>query len=142
MGESAATAATWHLALSPVTSSPAIPIRINPTPTSLCTTARRDTIERVSLAADGTQSNGYSAYPSISADGRYVAFNSTASNLVPGDTNAQQDVFVYDRQTDSIQRVSLAADGTQGNVEFELFPAQRRRPLCGVQLHRQQPRPR
>ena len=46
-----------------------------------------DTIERVSLAADGTQGNGYVDWPSISADGRYVAFYSIASNLVPGDTN-------------------------------------------------------
>ena len=49
--------------------------------------ARRDTIERVSLAADGTQGNGSSTGSSISADGRYVAFHSFASNLVPGDTN-------------------------------------------------------
>ena len=46
-----------------------------------------DTIERVSLAADGTQGNDSSGSPSISADGRYVAFSSDASNLVPGDTN-------------------------------------------------------
>ena len=46
-----------------------------------------DTIERVSLAADGTQGNGIRLVASISADGRYVAFYSAASNLVPGDTN-------------------------------------------------------
>ena len=46
-----------------------------------------DTIERVSVASDGTQGNGDSTAPSISADGRYVAFQSVASNLVPGDTN-------------------------------------------------------
>ena len=73
------------------------------------------TIERVSVAADGTQGNGGSCQPSISADGRYVAFSSYASNLVPGDTNGISDVFVYDRQTDTIERVSVAADGTQGN---------------------------
>ena len=44
-----------------------------------------------------------------------MAFDSAASNLVPGDTNGMQDVFVYDRQTDTIERVSVAADGTQGN---------------------------
>jgi archaellum component FlaF (FlaF/FlaG flagellin family) len=74
-----------------------------------------DTIERVSLASDGTQGNGSSSYPSISDDGRYVAFGSSASNLVPGDTNGHWDVFVYDRQTDTIERVSLASDGTQAN---------------------------
>ena len=46
-----------------------------------------DTIERVSVASDGTEGNSASGSPSISADGRYVAFDSTASNLVPGDTN-------------------------------------------------------
>ncbi len=46
------------------------------------------TIERVSLAADGTQANNMSAGGSISADGRYVTFYSLASNLVPGDTNS------------------------------------------------------
>ena len=101
-----------------------------------------DTIERVSVAADGTQGNGYSITPSISADGRYVAFYSVASNLVPGDTNGTTDVFVYDRQTDTIERVSLASDGTQGNGSSTGRLDQRRRPLCGVLLCRQQPRPR
>jgi serine protease len=49
------------------------------------------------VASDGTQSNDESYYPSISADGRFVAFGSSASNLVPGDTNGQPDVFVHDR---------------------------------------------
>ena len=74
-----------------------------------------DTIERVSLAANGTQGDDVSSYPSISADGRYVAFQSAASNLVPGDTNGTSDTFVYDRQTETIERVSLAANGTQAN---------------------------
>jgi hypothetical protein len=72
-------------------------------------------IERVSLAADGTQGNASSDYTALSADGRYVAFFSNASNLVPGDTNGYGDIVVYDRQTDTIERVSVAADGTQGN---------------------------
>ena len=93
-----------------------------------------DTIERVSVAANGTQGNGHSTSPSISADGRYVAFYSNASNLVPGDTNGTSDVFVYDRQTDTIERVSLAADGTQGNGDSDCRLDQRRRPLCGVSL--------
>jgi Tol biopolymer transport system component len=74
-----------------------------------------NTTTRVSLATDGTQGNGASGWPSISADGRYVAFQSAASNLVPADTNWVSDVFVRDRQTDTTTRVSLAADGTQGN---------------------------
>jgi Tol biopolymer transport system component len=71
--------------------------------------------ERVSVASDGTESNGYSTYPSISAYGRYVAFSSEASNLVPGDTNDTWDIFVHDRQTGITTRVSVASDGTQGN---------------------------
>ncbi len=74
-----------------------------------------DTIECVSLTADGTTGNAYSSLASISADGRYVAFMSSASNLVPGDTNATTDIFVYDRQTHSIERVSVATNGTQAN---------------------------
>jgi Tol biopolymer transport system component len=67
------------------------------------------------VASDGTQGNGYSWFPSISADGRYVAFESYASNLVPGDTNDSWDVFVHDRLTGQTTRVSVASDGTQGN---------------------------
>ena len=102
-----------------------------------------DTIERVSVASDGTQANGIRTTPTISADGRYVAFHSDASNLVPGDTNGMTDVFVYDRQTDIIERVSVASDGTQGN-NYHVYAAldQRRRPLRGIQLFCQQPRPR
>ena len=53
--------------------------------------------------------------PSISADGRYVAFTSNASNLVAGDTNGASDVFVRDLQTGAITRVSTDAGGAQGN---------------------------
>jgi PKD repeat protein len=70
---------------------------------------------RVSVASDGSQGNDRSWYPSISADGRYVAFCSSASNLVSGDTNYRDDVFVHDRQTGQTTRVSVASDGTQGN---------------------------
>ncbi|MFO7538975.1 MAG: calcium-binding protein [Chloroflexota bacterium] len=70
---------------------------------------------RLSVASDGTQGNNGSEDPSISADGRYVAFRSAASNLVPGDTNGWADVFVHDRQTGQTSRISVASDGTQGN---------------------------
>lgn len=72
-------------------------------------------IERVSVASDGTQANGYSADPVISDDGRYIAFRSSATNLVPNDTNGDGDIFVHDRQTRQTVRVSVASDGTQGN---------------------------
>jgi hypothetical protein len=55
------------------------------------------TTERVSVASDGTEGNSVSRTPSISADGRFVAFYSFAANLVPGITNGASDVFVHDR---------------------------------------------
>ncbi len=58
-----------------------------------------------------TSCNSYA--PSLSADGRYVAYHSFAPDLVPGDTNDQADIFVYDRQTGAIERVSVATDGTE-----------------------------
>jgi tricorn protease-like protein len=72
---------------------------------------------RVSMDSAGTQGNHDSGWPSISADGRYVAFQSYASNLVPGDTNNASDVFVHDRQTGQTSRVSMDSAGTQGNNE-------------------------
>jgi Tol biopolymer transport system component len=76
------------------------------------------TTERVSVASDGSEaSDGYSEYPSISADGRYISFVSSATNLVPGDTNGASDVFVHDRVTGTTERVSVASDGTEGNGE-------------------------
>lgn len=71
--------------------------------------------KRMSVAADGTQGNGTSFFSSISANGRFVAFDSTATNLVPNDTNGVKDVFVKDRLTGAIVRASVASDGTQGN---------------------------
>ena len=73
------------------------------------------TTTRISVASDGTQANGPSNSVSISADGRYVVFDSHADNLVPGDTNGMDDVFLHDMQTGITARISLASDGTQGN---------------------------
>ena len=71
--------------------------------------------ERMSVGAGGVQGNADSQAPSISADGRYVAFWGFASNLVPGDTNSFQDVFVRDRQLGTTEIVSLSSSGAQGN---------------------------
>jgi WD40-like Beta Propeller Repeat len=71
--------------------------------------------ERVSVDSAGTQGNGGSWGPSISADGRFVAFSSAATNLVPGDTNGSSDVFVHDRQTGATERVSVGIAGIEGN---------------------------
>ena len=72
-------------------------------------------ITRVSVDSDGTQGNGHSGAPSISVDGRYIAFESSASNLVNGDTNDQRDIFVHDWQTHQTIRVSVASDGTEAD---------------------------
>ena len=71
------------------------------------------TTERVSLDSSGGQGNGSSADASISPDCRYVAFQSSASNLVPGDTNAAPDIFVRDRQLGTTERVSISSLGVQ-----------------------------
>jgi len=73
------------------------------------------TTERVSVASGGAQANDISGLSSISADGRYVAFESPATNLVPGDTNALWDAFLRDRLLGTTERVSVASNGTQGN---------------------------
>jgi Tol biopolymer transport system component len=75
-----------------------------------------DTTERVSVSSTGAQANAGSDNTSISADGRYIAFTSNASNLVPGDTNAASDVFIRDRQLSTTTRVSLSSSGAQGNA--------------------------
>ncbi len=72
-------------------------------------------IQRLSVAADGTQGNNSSSRPSITDDGRYVVFYSSASNLVPDDTNGRGDVFLTDLTAGTIERISVAADSTQGN---------------------------
>jgi Tol biopolymer transport system component len=71
--------------------------------------------ERASVDSNGTQSNGLSSDPSISANGSFVAFSSSGSNLVPGDSNGQQDVFLRDRQTGVTERVSVSSSGAQAN---------------------------
>jgi Tol biopolymer transport system component len=75
--------------------------------------------ERVSVSGKGRQGNGGSAGPAVSSDGRFVVFESSATNLVPGDTNGRTDIFVRDRVTGGTTRASVAADGTQSdNVSF------------------------
>ncbi|MEX2158554.1 MAG: flexitail domain-containing putative surface protein [Dehalococcoidia bacterium] len=74
------------------------------------------TTERVSVDSVGTQSNGFSYAAAISADGRFVAFWSDATNLVAGDTNGVADAFVRDRQTGTTERVSVDNAGTEGNA--------------------------
>jgi hypothetical protein len=73
------------------------------------------TTERVSVSSAGVQSNGFSSVPSISADGRYVAFTSTATNIAGFDNNSLPDVFVHDRATHVTTRVSQSTGGLEGD---------------------------
>ncbi|MFE0100824.1 hypothetical protein [Streptomyces sp. NPDC059009] len=73
--------------------------------------------QRVSVAADGAQANGDSTEPSMSADGHLVAFQSTASNLVPGDTNGRSDVFVKNLKTGAIVRVDARGAGAPADAD-------------------------
>lgn len=76
---------------------------------------RAGTTSRVSLSSGGAQGNAESLFPSISADGRCVAFASSASDLVRGDTNFSADAFVRDRLTGRTIRVSVSASGKQAD---------------------------
>ncbi len=72
-------------------------------------------MERSSTTASDVGGNGYSRVPALSWDGRFVAFSSEASNLVPNDANGQLDVFVHDRTTSSMELVSVSSSGVQAN---------------------------
>lgn len=68
----------------------------------------------VSRSSTGAPANGESEQVAISADGRFLAFESSATNLVPHDTNALPDIFVRDRETNRTTRVSVTSHGAQG----------------------------
>ena len=70
---------------------------------------------RVSVATGGAQANGPSTPVAVTPNGRFVLFDSTATNLVLGDTNGRADVFVHDRRSGRTTRVSLGAGGRQAN---------------------------
>jgi Tol biopolymer transport system component len=70
---------------------------------------------RVSVDSSGAEGDAGSSVPAISSDGRFVAFESFATNLVPGDTNGWKDVFVHDLQTGATALVSVNTTGLQGD---------------------------
>ncbi|MBI1849479.1 MAG: PD40 domain-containing protein [Planctomycetes bacterium] len=70
---------------------------------------------RASVGSHGEEANGNTTAATISADGRFVAFESLATNLIAGDTNAARDIFLHDLLTGETTRVSVGADGSQGN---------------------------
>lgn len=76
---------------------------------------RSGALQRVSTDGAGAEADNGSANASISADGRWVAFSSEASNLVPDDTNGKPDVFIKDRQSNAVIRVSTGAGGEQAD---------------------------
>lgn len=84
--------------------------------------------ERVSVSSTGAQANSGAGFrASISAEGRYVAFVSSASNLVAGDSNAKPDIFVHDRLLHKTERVNVASNGAQSNsnsINALMFPFQ------------------
>jgi Tol biopolymer transport system component len=77
------------------------------------------TTTRVSVATGGIQSAGNAWFATLSADGRYVAFESDAGDLVAGDTNGVADVFLHDRRTSTTTRVSVSSAGAQGTADSE-----------------------
>jgi subtilisin family serine protease/Tol biopolymer transport system component len=81
----------------------------------------RRTTERVSLGARGVEALGWSDAPSISADGRFVVFESSAANLVGGDRNQAWDCFVRDRVAGTTERVSLTGAGGEADAD-SYFP--------------------
>jgi Tol biopolymer transport system component len=76
-------------------------------------------LERMTVSRTGGNSNDNSSRPDLSADGRYVAFDSRANNLVPGISLGGADVYVRDRLTSTTTRVSVASDGTIGDDESD-----------------------
>jgi Tol biopolymer transport system component len=73
------------------------------------------TTERVSVSSSGEEGDDQSGSSCISADGRYVAFSSDATNLVPGDTNNQDDIFVRDRLAGTTVRASISSSGEEAD---------------------------
>ena len=74
-------------------------------------TSAAATTKRVSVRSNEAQADGNSLGPAISADGRFVAFDSGATDLVKNDTNGFRDVFVRDRTLGTTKRVSVGAGG-------------------------------
>lgn len=81
--------------------------------------APAQTTVRASLGTGGVQPDSHNDYPSVSGDGRFVAFRSSATNLVAGDTNARADVFVRDLHAGITTRVSITTGGAQGNSDSD-----------------------
>ncbi len=98
----------------------ALNIALSPISTTL---AAPPSTSRVSVSSTEVQGNGGSTGSVMSANGRFVAFNSDASNLVSEDSNGVTDTFVRDLKTGLTQRVSVNSKGIEGNNGSSLSPA-------------------
>lgn len=81
-------------------------------------TTRANVPNLVDQTTLGTQANNGAQYPSISDDGRFVAYSTDATNIVLDDTNAEWDIIVYDRQTGRAARANVDANGNQMTIGF------------------------
>ncbi|NQU47690.1 MAG: PD40 domain-containing protein [Planctomycetes bacterium] len=81
----------------------------------LCSPVSAQQTDRVSVSTAGVEGAQWSEAPTLSADGRYVAFTSLANNLVGFDTNLKWDSFLHDRNTGVTTRVSVDSSGVEGN---------------------------
>lgn len=75
----------------------------------------RDAVRRIDLAADGREANGDSFAPDMTPDARFIVFESDADNLVEDDNNGKRDIFLYDRQDERMERISLTWNGKEAN---------------------------
>jgi Tol biopolymer transport system component len=92
-----------------------VPGDVNGVPDSFARDRRTGANELISVSSDERQADGLSGQPVFSADGRYAVFLSQATNLVPGDTNGRQDVFLRDRVAGTTERVSVGSAGVQAD---------------------------
>ena len=83
--------------------------------------ATKPKTKRLSVSSNGTEANGRTDDASISANGRFVAFEGYADNLVPNDGNLVADIFVYDRKTKQTKRVSVSSSGEEADA-FSIDP--------------------
>lgn len=75
----------------------------------------KGTTEVVSVSNSGASANGSCSFPLISADGRFVLFETMANNLVPGDFNGKGDLFLRDRELEYTERISIGEDGAEAD---------------------------
>lgn len=86
------------------------------------------TTTRVSVDSLGTETNKHCESPDVSGDGRFVTFSTTATNLIPDDTNGDKDCYLHDRDTDGDSIFDEAGAISTVRVSLEVSGAQRTRP--------------